>query len=252
MIAIVRHGEREDDSTNKKRRSAIGYDPSLSEIGEQQARLTGRYILEKYLLKENSHMRDNLKIISSPFLRTLQTAAIIAREVNCQRIDVWDPICEELKEDIFAFFPLPHINFYVHNMEFISKHFLNSADVEIARMESQEEILMPYHYPETKENKNSRLPHIRAQLAFEYLIKTQFATETYLHGSNAEVAQSPNLENPNKLLLVTHAFALLPFVKYFTSQNSYVDRGYCALSVAQRDTLNSWKLIKPLSSEHLI
>ena len=106
MIAIVRHGEREDDSTNKKRRSAIGYDPSLSEIGEQQARLTGRYILEKYLLKENSHMRDNLKIISSPFLRTLQTAAIIAREVKCQRIDVWDPICEELKEDIFDFFIL--------------------------------------------------------------------------------------------------------------------------------------------------
>ena len=92
MISIVHHGEREDDSTNKKRSSAIGYDPSLSEIGEEQARLTGRYILEKYLFKENSHMKDNLKIISSPFLRTLQTAANIAQDVNCQRIYFWDPI----------------------------------------------------------------------------------------------------------------------------------------------------------------
>ena len=252
MIAIVRHGEREDDSTNRKRRSTIGYDPSLSELGEEQARLTGRYMLQTYLSRENSHMRDNLKIISSPFLRTFQTAAIIAREVNCQRIDVWDPICEELKEDIFDFFPLPHINFYVHDIEFISEHFLNGVDVEIERMENQEEILMPYHYPERKENKNSRLPHIRAQIAFEYLIRTQFATETYLEGCTAEVTERSNHENPKILLLVTHAFALLPFVKYFTSQNSYVDRGYCALSVAQRDTLNSWKLIKPLSSEHLI
>ena len=252
MIAIVRHGEREDDSTDRKRRSTIGYDPSLSELGEEQARMTGRYILEKYLLSENSHMRDNLKIISSPFLRTLQTAAIIAREVKCQRIDVWDPICEELKEDIFDFFPLPHINFYVHDIKFISENFLNGADVGIERMENQEEILMPYHYPERKENKNSRLPHIRAQIAFEYLIRTQFATETYVEGCSAEVTQTSNHESPKILLLVTHAFALLPFVEYFTAQKSYSDRGYCALSVAQRVTSNSWKLSKPLSSEHLM
>ena len=134
MIAILRHGEREDDSTNRKRRSTIGYDPSLSELGEEQARMTGRYISEEYLSKENSHLRNNLKIISSPFLRTLQTAVIIAREVKCQRIDVWDPICEELKEDIFDFFPLPHINFYLHGIKFISEHFLNGTDVKIECM----------------------------------------------------------------------------------------------------------------------
>ena len=251
MIAIVRHGEREDDSTNRKRRSNIGYDPSLSELGEEQARLTGRYILEKYLYKENYHTQNNLKIISSPFLRTLQTAENIAQEVNCQRIYVWDPICEELKEDIFDFFPLPHINFYVHNMEFISEHFLSGANTEVIRMEDQEEILMPYNYPERKENKNSRLPHVRAQIAFDYLIRTQFDDETYHECSNPEVAQSPNHKDANIVLLVTHAFALLPFVKYFTEQNTYSDRGYCSLSVAERVASNSWKLIEPLSSQHL-
>lgn len=76
-IYLVRHGERLDHINPKWRESAQNpFDSPLSDNGKEQARETGAR-----LLREKSPIH---RIFCSPFLRTLQTAVGIAREVNCK------------------------------------------------------------------------------------------------------------------------------------------------------------------------
>ncbi|GFH57862.1 phosphoglycerate mutase-like protein [Chaetoceros tenuissimus] len=74
-IYIVRHGDRWDythpewkQSANTKRKG----DPSLSQLGHEQARQVGRYF-DKLFTKENV-AAENITLLSSPFLRTIQTS----------------------------------------------------------------------------------------------------------------------------------------------------------------------------------
>ena len=112
MIVIVRHGAREDDVPNRKRKSEVSYDPALSGLGEEQSRITGQYIAETFLSHHIHYNSKNITIISSPFLRTLQTAVIIANKLTRTKVQVWDPLCEELRKDLFAYFPLPSLAFF--------------------------------------------------------------------------------------------------------------------------------------------
>lgn len=76
QLFIIRHGHREDfDSEPPKARPC---DPDISQIGVQQALETGQRIA-----------KEGLSIIySSPFLRTVHTASIIAKECNVKvRLD---------------------------------------------------------------------------------------------------------------------------------------------------------------------
>ena len=253
MIAIVRHGAREDHDgyPNRKRKSEIKQDPALSGLGEDQSRMTGRYFAEKYLSKQNYAKRSNIRVISSPFLRTLQTAVNIAREINCQRIQVWDPICEELGSDIFDSFPLPHINYYMHNSNFLCDKFLGGKDVEVIEMHDPEEIMSSCHYPEKKGNKQSNDSEARARNALDYLIKTQFSRVINNTNQCVTFEESASEDSCEIIILVTHAFFLNPFVKYFSPRSIYKDRDYCALAVAQKINFNDWKLVENCSSEHL-
>lgn len=68
MIILIRHGERADSVTSEHFKVVCEYDPPLSSLGELQCVLTGKYL--KSFEKE-------IIIVSSPFLRCLQTANII-------------------------------------------------------------------------------------------------------------------------------------------------------------------------------
>jgi broad specificity phosphatase PhoE len=88
---VIRHGDRWDYShpewkqNNPKRPG----DPSLSDLGFQQARETGQF-LAKLFLESQDNQKDNseqfdvsqLVVLSSPFLRTVQTANEIVGELE--------------------------------------------------------------------------------------------------------------------------------------------------------------------------
>ena len=250
MIVIVRHGAREDDVPNRKRKSEVIYDPSLSSLGEDQSHITGKYIANKFMSNVDNRIENTVMIISSPFLRTLQTAVIIAREINCTKVHVWDPMCEELKDDLFDCFPLPGINFYMHDIKILGEKFFKGNDVEITKIEDPDGIILPCHYPEKKENKMSNIPVVRAQNALDYLIKTFFSRNVGI--TNPSINKTGIESSPEVLILVGHAFFLSVFVKHFSPQTNCKDRNYCALSVAKMMNYKEWKLVQNCSSEHLI
>ncbi|GAB5365455.1 hypothetical protein AAMO2058_001059600 [Amorphochlora amoebiformis] len=91
-VFLVRHGERLDHINPAWRISARNpFDSPLSDNGIQQARETG-----KRLRKERIH-----EILASPFLRTLQTAVEIAKQVNA-RVCLEEGIAEHILYQNFA------------------------------------------------------------------------------------------------------------------------------------------------------
>ena len=242
MIAVVRHGAREDDlPRNRKLKSDIIFDPALSNVGENQSRDTGKYIAEYLRRRSLDGLSWTIRIISSPFLRTLQTAAIIADELKQTKIEVWDPICEELKEDLFKSYPIPYLNFSVKDKNFIFDEFLKTKKINLMRLEDPEEIITPSSFPEKEGHKHFGSPSFRAKTALEYLICNQFHQD---HDNLRE-------QNSHVVILVTHAFFLQPFVKYFSPKNQCKDREYCSIAWAKCCD-NKWTLAENCSSEHLI
>ena len=92
FVAMIRHAERADSVKDKNKKRVMEFknkvDPQLSPKGIEQAKATGRY-LKKYF-EDNQMTFDHFVIESSPFLRTLQTAAWIASELGsaCKQIHV--------------------------------------------------------------------------------------------------------------------------------------------------------------------
>ena len=243
MIGVVRHGEREDDlPRNRKTMSEVYFDPALSSVGENQSQATGKYIAEYLRRRGLDESFCRIRIISSPFLRTLQTASIIADELKCKKVEIWDPLCEELKEDLFKSFPIPHLNFYIHDTKILHEKFLKNKITKFVKIDDPEEILKPINFPE-KERKNHFISSSsRAKLALEYLLHNSFSTDD----------DTSNLVPTQVVILVTHAFYLEPFVQFFSPEVTHCkDRNYCSIAFAKRCN-NSWKLIENCSSDHLL
>ena len=81
-ILQIRHGERADHALHLKIEFPIKFDPPLTPLGLQQAKETGEYLLE-YL---KIHKFDEVRLDASPFLRTLMTAAGIAKVLGLPKI----------------------------------------------------------------------------------------------------------------------------------------------------------------------
>lgn len=95
VIWIVRHGNRLDfEDPNWHRTATCPYDPPLSEEGELQARETGRRLVAEGI--------DH--IWSSPFLRCVQTAQLIAEEIDSS-FKLEEGLSEWLNADWFSYRP---------------------------------------------------------------------------------------------------------------------------------------------------
>lgn len=107
MIFAIRHGERIDDPsvTQKLPHSIISFDPPLSKNGKMQAKATGDF-LDNYIhyLEIITNRPKNITILTSPFLRCVQTAAQISKKIKDfkkNRIYVCDEVCEILKTKFY-------------------------------------------------------------------------------------------------------------------------------------------------------
>lgn len=174
MILGIRHGERADASEElaEKARIELFHDPHLTKLGEFQAQITAKAILQKIENFEQELKLQNLftkkvtpVIIASPFLRTIQTAYHIANnlgEVYENSIFIHDEIIEFLDDDKkfgFEKDPRPILFSSIMKLEDYKRYgmdFINGP-IKIKKFDySNPEFKMP-SFPEGHENCNSRI-----------------------------------------------------------------------------------------------
>lgn len=99
-LYLIRHGERADIAPCPDiKKIDLKYDPPLTKLGHQQALTTGKYlrkmIYEEMARKNKSLDNTEIILISSPFLRCLQTSEMICRTLKKpEKIIVNDEIGE--------------------------------------------------------------------------------------------------------------------------------------------------------------
>lgn len=123
LYAIVRHGERGNAVPGFVFKNK--YDPPLTPLGIQQATATGKYLKEYFEQKGWSF--DKIVIESSPFLRSMQTAAWVAHELNVEEIAINYQISENITTTDegckaldwhFTENPMPHLEYIKSNCDF--------------------------------------------------------------------------------------------------------------------------------------
>ena len=78
MLYLIRHGQRANIANLKEfTKIQISHDPHLTSIGEFMAYQTGEYIC-----KENNYEKFPLLVMSSPYLRCIQTAENILKGIE--------------------------------------------------------------------------------------------------------------------------------------------------------------------------
>eukprot|EP00347_Sterkiella_histriomuscorum_P018253 403346213 len=93
IFAIVRHGERADNVAWKNIKYDIPFDPPITDEGIAQAIHTGKYF--KTLLNEQGPFTQ-VKVESSPFLRSLMTASYIAKQLGLPNVRINYAFSEKL------------------------------------------------------------------------------------------------------------------------------------------------------------
>ena len=82
-LYIIRHGDRHDYSYPEWRESALRpNDPPLSDLGHEQASETGEYL--NSLLLEDGFKVEDITVLSSPFLRCIQTTTNILAQLTLE------------------------------------------------------------------------------------------------------------------------------------------------------------------------
>lgn len=80
-IYIIRHGDRWDYLHPEWKKTAERKgDPSLSSLGHEQARQAGKYLDQLFVTEEID--TDQINLLSSPFLRTIQTSNELLSELK--------------------------------------------------------------------------------------------------------------------------------------------------------------------------
>ena len=132
MIFLVRHGERSDKVEKEKYQVEIKYDPNLTNHGTNQALATGLFIQEKVEEAAKFEILLSSKqkyfVISSPFLRCVQTAYHLINglgkdaEIINEVIHIDDGLGEKMKSSYFDQDILPDLYIRKHSLAKIGKY----------------------------------------------------------------------------------------------------------------------------------
>jgi len=130
LVFIVRHGERADCVENEEeiKKIEIAVDPHLTELGKLQAKCAAlelQTMINDY--KNDKNRKTKYFIVSSPFLRCMQTATGIAQALGKENI-----LNDKIYIDLFL-------------SEFLNKIYFQSSPMDqlhfFAKLESLKEIL---------------------------------------------------------------------------------------------------------------
>ena len=139
FYAMIRHGERADN-INAEERKRLGIevedlnDAPLTPLGFQQAQDQATFL--KTFLQQRGY--SNIVIEASPFLRTMQTASIFAKELGLQKIKLncllakWMRVKsrtqEEEEEDFNPFNHLVVAKFEECCKNYFTERFMNGIE----------------------------------------------------------------------------------------------------------------------------
>jgi len=125
LIFVVRHGERADNAgIEEQKLIEMTFDPHLTTLGTKQASLTGSFIQNRVsdsiAAQLISEAPPKYLIITSPFLRCVQTAYHIAQSLGVDSIykktlHIHDLLCEFLGANFYSKDPLPDV--YIRSMD---------------------------------------------------------------------------------------------------------------------------------------
>jgi broad specificity phosphatase PhoE len=219
-IWIVRHGYREDYANTQwaSFNQARPNDSPLNTLGLEQSKETGLRISER-IFTQNSGP-TNIKIVSSPFFRTIQTAVTIASCLGqCHKdsftISVEEGLREWINGDVFSEKPK------TLSVSDLAEAFKMKEAISTDHLESwididSQSVLQP-EYPENAE----KFMH-RARLVAEKLV------EKYFYGSNLSVKH---------LILVTHASTQMALTRIFSGykENRTFHCGLCSIVQLEKE-----------------
>ena len=138
MIFAIRHGQRADDPISNEATSIeLDYDPPLSTNGLLQAQLTGLYLRDVIAnIERISGEKKKIIILSSPFLRCIQTAIYLSNGLehfHKHTIYINDEISEIQKSKFFSKDVLPDLHFRKNSLS--QKHYETSNNRKISLKE---------------------------------------------------------------------------------------------------------------------
>lgn len=172
-IFILRHGERADNGTSEeKRKISCHHDPHLTQIGKIQATSAGyklaALIQDSYETGALSTPNPQIVVVSSPFLRCLQTASALMKTfdqdlIYNDAIHVEEGLSEYLSTDFYDQNPMEHIIFN-DNRSKINKVYVPYTLIP-KFLDEETEVQQP-QYPETP-----RIFFDRVQDSYEKIIE---------------------------------------------------------------------------------
>ena len=123
---FIRHGQRADECWDFDQRLVDYTDPLLTPKGIKQATQTGQYI--KTLIKTEGF--EEVIIEASPFIRTMMTAAHIAKTLNIPKIKANYLYGERYNENNFNYSPFGSLMIDKIEKETFIKKYLDDIDFE--------------------------------------------------------------------------------------------------------------------------
>jgi len=217
MIFVVRHGERADNAgPEEQKKIEIPFDPHLTELGKIQAKLAGEYIRNRVekASESNNIKADHVKylIVSSPFLRCLQTAYNISLAFNPNQIEgnqiyAENSICELLMTTYFPDSnPLP--------------------DLYLRKKPEEFKSLVPYPVQDGLVEPNK---HLSTPVFPETIQKLQYRYELY-----EEIVKyyqkEKNKDGNVVMILVTHGYGIQAILEGLNSFDIYKGVEYTSVS----------------------
>ncbi|KAJ2450646.1 hypothetical protein EV183_004146 [Coemansia sp. RSA 2336] len=234
---FVRHGERIDHIDDTWiRNAAVPYDPPLTAEGLLQAQRTGALISSL----ESSLDPAEYLVLTSPFLRCLQTAQAIQQGYMADRPGSWkiaiEPGLSEVMNENYFDHPLPDALISQRERELGDGCTNMRVDREYRRVKEK----LP-EYPENFQNMMAR-----------FVTTLDMATARQLGVLAAQNAGQP--ESPAKrrvLIMVTHGAGISSLLWATTRQPGAYDVPYCCLTRAQLVSRLSSQPLAPFGSTRI-
>ena len=127
QVIFIRHGERADLAPEKDVQYDVKCDPPLTPLGVTQVEETGHF-LKRYV---EQHGFEEVIIECSPFIRTVQTAAIIAKAIGKSKVRVQYKYHEWLHPAFYDNNPMEDLYLRNRSKEEIKKVFMQGvADID--------------------------------------------------------------------------------------------------------------------------